>query len=155
YLVTNLHGVIQEANQVASDLFHIPRKYLPGLPLIVLIAPEDHAAFSVALSRIVLQAEFTQRTEWEVRLKGRAAIPRQGSLCVGVIRDAEEPPCGLRWLVRDVTALKQSERLAAIGQMVAGLAHESRNALQRSHGCLEMLALEVRDNPRATELVSR
>jgi len=49
----------------------------------------------------------------------------------------------------------QAERLAAIGEMVTGLAHESRNALQRGHACLEMLALEVPDRPRARDLVVR
>lgn len=49
----------------------------------------------------------------------------------------------------------QAERLAAIGQMVTGLAHESRNALQRSQACLEMLALHVDDRPQALELVAR
>ena len=48
-----------------------------------------------------------------------------------------------------------SERLAAIGEMMAGLAHESRNALQRSQACLEMLALEVQDRPAALDLVAR
>jgi hypothetical protein len=49
----------------------------------------------------------------------------------------------------------QSERLAAIGQTVAGLAHESRNAFQRSQACLEMLALELEGRPSELELVER
>jgi PAS domain S-box-containing protein len=63
---------------------------------------------------------------------------------------------------QDITDLKraqertlQAERLAAIGQMVAGLAHESGNALARSQACLEMLALEVQDRPEALGLVGR
>ena len=40
-------------------------------------------------------------------------------------------------------------------QMVTGLAHESRNALQRSQACLEMLALAVRDRPEALDLIDR
>lgn len=51
--------------------------------------------------------------------------------------------------------LLQSERLAAIGQMMTGLAHESRNALQRSQACLEMLKLEVKDQPVVLDLLSR
>jgi len=51
--------------------------------------------------------------------------------------------------------LLQTERLAAIGQMVTGLAHESGNALARSQVCLEMLAMEVEDRPEATDLVNR
>ena len=65
-------------------------------------------------------------------------------------------------IFRDITERKeeqaralQAERLAAIGEMVAGLAHESRNALQRGQACLEMLALEVQDRPRARNLAER
>lgn len=63
---------------------------------------------------------------------------------------------------QDITKLKQaqeqalqSERLAAIGQMMTGLAHESGNALARSQSCLEMLAWEVPDRPEALELITR
>jgi two-component system sensor kinase FixL len=49
----------------------------------------------------------------------------------------------------------QTERLAAIGQMMTGLAHESGNALARSRACLEMLAWEVQDKPEAQDLIAR
>ena len=49
----------------------------------------------------------------------------------------------------------QAERLAAIGQTVTGLAHESRNAFQRSQACLELLELELEGQPQQLELVSR
>lgn len=49
----------------------------------------------------------------------------------------------------------QAQRLAAVGEAMTGLIHESRNALQRSKACLEMLALEVEDRPTALDLVAR
>jgi PAS domain S-box-containing protein len=64
--------------------------------------------------------------------------------------------------LHDVTARKQAEerarqaeRLAAIGETMAALVHESRNALQRSKASLEMLLLEIEDRPEAVKLVAR
>jgi signal transduction histidine kinase len=51
--------------------------------------------------------------------------------------------------------VQQSERLAAIGQMVTGLAHESRNVLQRSHACLEALLQDIEDRPEALKQAHR
>lgn len=47
----------------------------------------------------------------------------------------------------------QAERLAAIGEMVTGLAHESRNALQLMQASLEMLTRRLKDS-REQELVT-
>lgn len=49
----------------------------------------------------------------------------------------------------------QAERLAAIGEMATGLAHESRNALQRIGANAEMLELEVEGNPTAANYLQR
>lgn len=51
--------------------------------------------------------------------------------------------------------LIQAERLAAIGKAMTGLAHESRNALQRGQANLELLSLLVQDRPEALDLVRR
>jgi len=78
------------------------------------------------------------------------------------LRDEQGEPRGAVGVFIDVTERKraqerlfQTERLAAIGQMMTGLAHESGNALARSQVCLEMLALQVEDRPKAMELVER
>ncbi len=87
---------------------------------------------------------------------------REIKLSSQTLRDAEGKTHGVLVIGHDVTELHdaqrkalQAERLAAIGQMMTGLTHESRNALQRSKACLEMLALEIEDRPEAVELVHR
>ncbi len=56
---------------------------------------------------------------------------------------------------RSAERLLQAERLAAIGQTITGLAHESRNALQRINSCTEMLEFEVEENAEAMQLIRR
>jgi signal transduction histidine kinase len=75
--------------------------------------------------------------------------------------DERGRPCGSVGAFVDITERKraqerllQTERLAAIGQMITGLAHESGNALARSRACLEMLSWEVEDRPEAQELIA-
>ncbi len=48
----------------------------------------------------------------------------------------------------------ESERLDAIATMISGLAHESRNALQRAVACLDLLDLDLND-PRQLDLSDR
>lgn len=50
---------------------------------------------------------------------------------------------------------KQAERLATVGQMIAVVSHEARNALQLTQANLEMLAEEVAGQAEPTRLVNR
>jgi PAS domain S-box-containing protein len=69
---------------------------------------------------------------------------------------------GVLFIGHDVTDLRQAqeralhaERLAAVGAMVTVLAHESRNALQGSQACLELLRWELRGRRGALDLLER
>jgi PAS domain S-box-containing protein len=155
YFVTNARGIISEANRAAALLVNYPLSYLAGLPMAMLVAQEDRTSFCSKLAGLHMRADVELLSGWELRLRPRNRPIIVVDVTAAVMRDQEERCIGLRWLLRDVTKVKQAERLAAIGQMVAGLAHESRNALQRSQACLEMLALEVHDRPRALDLMAR
>src|SRR5205807_635786 len=67
----------------------------------------------------------------------------------------ETAPARVLLVGHDVTELHEQQRLAAIGQMMAGLTHESRNAIQRSQACLERLMWKLHDRPEALDLVAR
>jgi signal transduction histidine kinase len=77
------------------------------------------------------------------------------------IEDYDEGPAVLA-VGYDVTEAKlaaeqllQASRLATIGEMYAGLAHESRNALQRLRACTDMLADHMSHAPAAAGLLER
>jgi PAS domain S-box-containing protein len=123
------------------------------------LVPEEHRAAT---------AESLLRAHNGLAVRGIESPVRcsNGSLCWVIwnaqrLPDYEGAPAILT-VGQDISALKQAqqrtlqaERLAAIGQMMTGLAHESGNALARSQACLEMLALETEDRPAALELVER
>ncbi|HZL88789.1 MAG TPA: protoglobin domain-containing protein [Pirellulaceae bacterium] len=78
------------------------------------------------------------------------------------LHDAAGLPFAVLVIGHDVTDLLeaqqralQSERLAAIGQMATGLAHESRSALQRIGASAEMLEMDLEGNEKALQLVRR
>ncbi len=50
---------------------------------------------------------------------------------------------------------EQMERLAVVGRSFTGLAHESRNALQRGQANLELLSLELQQQPELLKLAIR
>ena len=67
-----------------------------------------------------------------------------------VLHDADDVGEGMLAIGNDITELQAAEkqiiaqeRLAAIGQMVTGLAHESRNALQRAQAAMDVLELDA------------
>lgn len=123
-----------------------------------LLPPEHHPAGEALLSR-ALAGQVVRGVELPVlRADGSA---RQVLWNARRLPQYEGQPAVLA-VGQDITSLKeaqertlQAERLAAIGQMMTGLAHESGNALARSQACLEMLALEVQDRPEALDLLGR
>jgi signal transduction histidine kinase len=114
---------------------------------------------SVAVARLrggLLRALETELTTSEPEmLAARRSLNKLLDLDLTIIQEAYQTEF-FAWQNREQREkLLQSERLAAIGETMAGLVHESRNALQRSRACLEMLAVDIGDRPPALGLVRR
>jgi PAS domain S-box-containing protein len=105
YLVTDLNGMIQEANGAAGELLRVPPSRLVGKPLSVFVAAEDQPAFRNHLAEA---AEMTASRCWDLRFQPRGGGPFPAAATVAVHRDAAGQPTGWRWLVRDVS---EQERL--------------------------------------------
>lgn len=92
---------------------------------------------------------------------GPAGSPMYVEVLKTPLCDAAGVVTGSQTVLWDVTERKeaerralQAERLAAIGTMVAGVAHESRNALQQIQACSRLLSWELNgDDPRQALIV--
>lgn len=105
YLVTNVQGVIQEANQAASQLFRVRQAFLVGKPLIVFVAKPDRRAFHTYLSHLQVEA---QHRNWDLHLKPRKGEVFPAVITTSAIRSSQNVLLGWRWLVRDITDLRQA-----------------------------------------------
>jgi PAS domain S-box-containing protein len=157
YLLTDLQGVVHEANHSALTLLGVRSEFLLGKPLGLFIAEDNHKTFYERLARL---ARFSDVELWETRLARPQGRPRQVMLLASA--QTGEKGTQLRWVIRDITDLReaqrqtlQAERLAAIGQMAAGMAHEGRNALQRTQAALSLLTLRLKDQPECLDLLGR
>lgn len=108
-------------------------------------------------SRVVEEAHLLQEVEEHETPDGRKL---HVEILKAPVRDAAGHIVGTQTLFLDVTAraeaeqkLLQAERLAAIGEMVAGVAHESRNALQQIQACCGMLGWKLNGNGETEGLV--
>jgi PAS domain S-box-containing protein len=105
YVVTNLSGMISEANRSASRLFGIAPQFLSGKALAAYINAEDRPRF-----RSLLQDRGQSRTRTApFKLRARQGHRLYAELTYSLVEDPEGKPEGFRWLIRDVT---EQERLA-------------------------------------------
>ncbi len=107
YLVTDVQGVIQEANRAAATLLNVSQQFLVGKPLVIFVAEQQRRLFHSKLTRRLRQSSAVQ--EWDVLLQPCDDELIDATLRVSVIRDREGKPVALGWLVRDITDRKQAE----------------------------------------------
>jgi|GEM_PF-5478998 len=127
-------------DQNADSLFPVIRKEQPETPVVVVTGFLDFDASLTALRGGVF--EFLLKPVDDRAL--RATLAK----LVVFKRD-------LHQFTGSQAQHSASGHLVAIGQMAADVSHESRNALQRSHACLNELSLELENAPECLLLVNK
>ncbi len=129
--IVDAHGMVRRANRVFADLIQAPVTAIPGRPWLGLLPP----AWSDPVARAI--AEPTTNSQ-EIRAGDRTllltAIPMpEPGAAVLVFEDQTERR-------RLQEQLIQSEKMSAIGQLIAGVAHDLNNPLASVVGFSDFLA---------------
>lgn len=142
YLITDVNGVIQEANHAASTLLDIDCQYLIGQSLIALVSQPDRDNFQAILTNF----SFTQN--WEININSRGCDPLPVALAITVIKDLQNETVGLRCLLHDMRPQKAMEQQL----------QTSRDALQqqiRQEYLLTDIAQDIRRSLNLNDVLSR
>ncbi|MCZ6684295.1 MAG: PAS domain S-box protein, partial [Planctomycetota bacterium] len=152
-------GILLRMNRAGLKMIEAESfQQVEGKCVYPIIVPEYRQAFESLTDKV-----FDGKTgTLEFEIVGLKGTRRRLDTHAVPLRNPQGEITALLGITRDITEQKraeeralQAERLAAIGETIAGLAHESRNAFQRSQACLEMLALELENRPDQLELVDR
>ncbi len=108
YLVTDLYGIIQEANRAISTLLNLSQDFLVGKPLTVFVLepqPGKHNLHSLLLELRQCQGIWGQ----EIFMQPRHKPAFCAELNVVTVLNPMGEAVGLRWLIRNITERKQAE----------------------------------------------
>jgi two-component system, LuxR family, sensor kinase FixL len=157
-LVLDPQGRIVRFNAYAEQLIGYPLEQVQGIDWAALaLAPANRERGRDFFLAASVRDPLTTAMHPVV---GRDGVPYDIQWTGRALSDASGAVTGLLFTGHDLTELRraqqqllESERLAAIGQMASGLAHESRNALQQIGACAEMLTMELTGQREALDLV--
>lgn len=145
---TDLEGRIISANPAAVRLTGYSRNVLIGTRVQGTSVPEGWQEAYAAIERA--REEGTTLNNFEVSVLSKDGELRDLSVSFTPVREADGKLIGSAITLRDQTEfnatrakLVQAERLAATGQMISAIAHESRNALQRIQIGVDMLGFDL------------
>jgi len=147
HLVTDSHGVIQEANQAAAALLTRSQEYLIGKPLAVFVSREERRAFRRHLATL---ATALRPQTWEGHPRPRGQQPFAAELTVAAIPDPQGEGMRLLWLLRDITERTRAEE--ALRQAYEELEQRVRErtaALAAENNAVKRLAYSMSQDLRA------
>jgi two-component system sensor histidine kinase PilS (NtrC family) len=99
-------------------------------------------------------------SRWETKFQKKQGAPLVLGFSVSPLKDSSDQEIGSILIFQDLTQLremeeelKRADRLAAVGALAAGMAHEVRNPLASISGSIEILKEEMGNSPRHQQLM--
>lgn len=154
-LTTDLSGKITSYNRAAETITGYALSEVYGKSLDEIFPAFDLPTILASLSTASESARRLE-TDLQTRDGARAYL----GFSISPFLDEQAQPAGVIGIFQDLTEMKamqeqivRTDRLAAIGQLAAGVAHEIRNPLASISGSIQMLRAELSHDPDNKALV--
>lgn len=146
-ILKNLDGVIESWNKGAERIYGYSSAEAIGQSVEMLVPDDRLEELHTNMEKIRLGEKVDHFETIRVTKAGQRI---HVSLTISPVRDEDgklvhfvDVQNDITNLMKSAEKLVQSERLAAMGQMMSSIAHESRNALQRIQAGVDMLKLDI------------
>lgn len=153
----NMDNVITTFNDAAERMLGIKKEDAVGLSCLNVFGPDNTICH--ILDESVMLSTTLARQEVEVRKKEGTDI--WIGLSVSPLRDKEGKQTGIIFVFTDLTEIKMlreqgelRKRLAMLGEMSGGIAHELRNSMGTIMGYAKMLSKKFSNDDPAQEEIS-
>lgn len=158
-ITTDLDGQVTSANQAAEQILDRPAHRLVGRPITAtgMFTATSWEAASWGERDSGSSGIRHMRSELDIA-RGDTIVPVGYSLAL--LRDSDGADRGFILIFQDLTELRKlqeqvrlQDRMAAIGELAAGLAHEVGNPLAAISGATQMLASSFQGDPSRRKLL--
>jgi PAS domain S-box-containing protein len=150
-IIMDPDGTIREISNVITEVFGIQDKNAFIGQDILLLFPSDERERLQGLITKTLDEGLAQNVEFKLTKADQKHFA--GEISITLIRDSRGKPASLMAIIRDITYRKKmeqqmvhSERMAGIGEMATGIAHEINQPLNTISLGIENLLHEIGKN---------
>ncbi len=155
FLITNRQGVIAAQNKAADRILDMPEGAAIGRLVQDVLRTETDAECPV-VTALRAQRDFTS---YEFHARSASGVVKLLGLTTSRIHDARHNLTGIIASFSDLTEmaemrqeLQRQDRLAVIGELAAGLAHEIRNPVAAIRGAADEMRYSVDDQEMTARL---
>ena len=155
-----LDGRIAESNRALELMLGYTHDELQGMPFTRVTHPDDLPAEQSLFAEVAAGRRDSYQLEKRFLRKNRETV--WGRLNVSLVRGPDGEPQFAIKMVEDITerkraeeALRESQKMEAVGRLVSGLAHDFANLLTGVGILSDLLAVELKSQPggqRAREI---